>query len=206
MSEKRNSKGNGFFKGIVASKLIGIAIIVVVILIVVFSFNKDVFSNNKLTNIGFENIGEFATQSAYCTEVNVTDAKREIFGLTIPFTQSKYIYSYDFNIKAGFNFNDIKWKKNNNKIIVNLPEVEVLSNEIIEDSFKVFHEEESVFTPISLNDNNEAISEMKKSAEEHAIKNGLYDNAIRNGEDMLRRFFEKEFPKDKYEIEFKVAQ
>lgn len=175
------------------------------ILVVVLSFNKDVFSDNKLTNIGFENIGEFATQSAYCTEVNVTDAKREIFGVPIPFTQSKYIYSYDFNIKAGFDFSDIKWKKRNNKIIVNLPKVRVLSNEIIDDSFKVFHEEESVFTPISLKDNNEAIKKMKESAEKHAIKNGLYENAIKNGEEILKNFFEKEFPADKYEIEFNMA-
>lgn len=206
MFEKGKNKGNGFFKGIVASKLIGIVIIVAIILVVVLSYNKDVMSNNKLTNIGFENIGEFATQSAYCTEVNVTDAKREIFGLTIPFTQSKYIYSYDFNIKAGFDFNEIKWKESNNKIIVNLPKVEVLSNEIIEDSFKVFHEEESVFTPISLKDNNEAIKKMKQSAEEHAIKNGLYDSAIKNAEEMLSKFFEREFSAEKYEIQFKIAE
>ena len=29
-------------------------------------------SESKTTKIGFENIGELATQSAYCTQVNVT--------------------------------------------------------------------------------------------------------------------------------------
>ena len=39
-------------------------------------------SGNKLTRLGFEDIGELATQAAYCTEVNVTEGARELFGLT----------------------------------------------------------------------------------------------------------------------------
>ena len=202
---KNSSVGRSIFRGMIFSKIIWILIIIIVVILLFISFNKSTFSSNKLTSIGFENIGELATQSAYCTEVNVTESSRELFGLTIPFTQSKYIYSYDFNIKAGFDFDEITWKESHNKITVNLPKVKVLSNEIIEDSFKVFHEEESVFTPISLEDNNDAINKMKKSAEKHAIKNGLFDNAIKNGEDMIERFIEREFDPDKYEIVFKLA-
>ena len=202
---KDSGVGRSIFRGMVVSKIIWILVVIIVVVLLVISFNKDTFSSNKLTNIGFENIGQLATQSAFCTEVNVTESSREIFGLTIPFTQSKYIYSYDFNIKAGFDFDEISWKENNKKITVNLPEVQILSNEIIEDSFKVFHEEESVFTPISLEDNNAAIEKMKKSAEEHAIKNGLLKNAIANGEDMITRFFEKEYDLNEYEIVFHVA-
>ena len=46
-------------------------------------------SESKTTKIGFENIGELATQSAYCTQVNVTDASREFNGVTITFTQDR---------------------------------------------------------------------------------------------------------------------
>ena len=35
-------------------------------------------SGNKLTRLGFEDIGELATQAAYCTEVNVTEGAREL--------------------------------------------------------------------------------------------------------------------------------
>ena len=202
---KETGVGRSVVKGMVISKVIWILVIIIVVGLLFVSFNKDTFSTNKLTNIGFEDIGELATQSAFCTEVNVTESNREVFGITIPFTQSKYVYSYDFNIKAGFDFNEISWKEKHKKIIVNLPPVEILSNEIIEDSFKVFHEEESVFTPISLEDNNDAIKKMKKSAEAHAVKNGLYKQAIANCEDMLRSFFEREFDPDEYEIEFHVA-
>lgn len=41
-------------------------------------------TDSETAKIGFEDIGELATQSAYCTEVNVTEAARELFGVEIP--------------------------------------------------------------------------------------------------------------------------
>ena len=117
-------------------------------------------SESKTTKIGFEDIGEMATQSAYCTEVNVTEDAKELYGMRIPFTQSKYIYSYDIVIKAGYDFNEIEWKEKNKTIEVKLPEAKVLSNELDMDSFKVYHEEESIFSKITLEENN---NEVKRS-------------------------------------------
>ena len=66
---------------------------------------KSLFSTDgKTTRLGFEDIGQLATQAAYCTEVKVAEKSAELWGLTIPFTQSKYIYSYDVEVKAGFDF------------------------------------------------------------------------------------------------------
>ena len=121
-----------------------IAIILIAVLAVI-GHRVLISHDSKTTKIGFENIGQLATQSAYCTEVNVTDASRELWGAKIPFTQSKYIYSYDFVIKAGFDFEKISWTENNHKITVTLPEAEILSCESVDDSFKVFHEQESIF-------------------------------------------------------------
>ena len=159
-------------------------------------------SESKTTKIGFENIGELATQSAYCTEVNVTDDWRKLFGIKIPFTQSKYIYSYDFVIKAGYDFKDIKWSEKGDKIEVTLPEVKVLSNEIDLDSFKVYHEEESIFSPITLDESNEALENLKKTAQDDAIANGLFENARSNAETILTGFFGNVYDLDKYEIVF----
>ena len=71
---------------------------------------KSLFSTDgKTTRLGFEDIGQLATQAAYCTEVKVAEKSAELWGLTIPFTQSKYIYSYDVEVKAGFDFGAITW-------------------------------------------------------------------------------------------------
>lgn len=160
-------------------------------------------SESKTTKIGFEDIGEMATQSAYCTEVNVTEDAKELYGMQIPFTQSKYIYSYDIVIKAGYDFNEIEWKEKNKTIEVKLPEAKVLSNELDMDSFKVYHEEESIFSKITLEENNHAVKKMKLNAQENAIANGLLENARSNAETMLTGFFADEYDLDEYKIVFK---
>ena len=160
-------------------------------------------SESKTTKIGFEDIGEMATQSAYCTEVNVTEDAIELYGMRIPFTQSKYKYSYDIVIKAGYDFNEIEWKEKNKTIEVKLPEAKVLSNELDMDSFKVYHEEESIFSKITLEENNDAVKKMKLNAQENAIANGLLENARSNAETMLTGFFADEYDLDEYKIVFK---
>lgn len=164
---------------------------------------KDTFiTDSKTTKIGFENIGEFATQSAYCTQINVTDSSRELFGNKIPFTQSKYIYSYNITIKAGYDFGKIQWDIKDDTIEVKLPEVKILSSEIDLDSFKVYHEEESIFNKITLSENNQALKKLQSEAQTQAIQNGLYDNARTNAETMLKSFFGNVYDLNKYKIVF----
>ena len=159
-------------------------------------------SGNKLTRLGFEDIGELATQAAYCTEVNVTEGARELFGLTIPFTQSKYVYSYDVVIKAGLDFGEIDWTVGEDTITVRLPEIRILSSEIDLDSFRVYVENESIFRRISLEENNEAMKALQASAQENAVANGLLDNARANAETILTGFFAGEYDLSQYTLRF----
>lgn len=70
-----------------------IIILIVLVSILIFAGGKNyILNDSKTLEIGFENIGELVTQSVYCTEVNVIEASRELWGIEIPFTQSKYIY------------------------------------------------------------------------------------------------------------------
>lgn len=198
----RSNGKTAFIKRFFMSKLMAGIIIVLVIAGILIGLQKSVFFSNKTTKIGFEDIGELATQSAYCTEVNVTDASRKLFGFNIPFTQSKYIYSYDIVIKAGFNFEEIEWDIDETTIKVKLPEVQVLSNDINMDSFKLYHEDESIFKQITMTENNDAIKTMKEKAEKNAITNGLLDNARSNAETILTGFFANAYDLEEYEIIF----
>ena len=172
----------------VTQKVVAIIVIILLIAAVIFGVSQYFMTDSKTTKVGFEDIGELATQSAHCTEVNVTEAARELFGLEIPFTESKYIYSYDIVIKAGFNFEEIEWEENGNTIEVSLPEAEILSSEIELDSFKIYHEDESIFREITMTENNEALSSMKQRAEEDAVNNGLLENASSNAKTILTGF------------------
>ena len=200
--EKREG-GSGFFKLYLTQKAVKIILIIAVIVILFIGVSRYFLTDSRTTKLGFEDIGELATQTAYCTEVNVTEAARELFGMTIPFTQSKYIYSYDIQIKAGLDFEEIEWEVNGSTIEVRLPETKILSSEIDLDSFKVYLEDESIYREITLEENNEALKSMKQSAEDDAVANGLLENARSNAETILTGFFGNVYDMDEYEIVFK---
>lgn len=148
---------------------------------------------SKMTKFGFEDIGELATQEMIGTVVHTEKTAQSLFGMEIPFTQSQYIYSYDFDIKAGYDFSYIKYEikddEENKEILIYLPEAKILSTEILTDSFEVYYEKESIFKRITLSDNNTALKDMKKLAEDNAVSNGIYEKAKSNAEIILKAFF-----------------
>lgn len=200
--KKGEEKLNFLKKYLIKKIIIGIVILIGIAAIVI-GVRKFVLFERKTTQIGFENIGELATQTAYCTELSITDSSRDLFGIEIPFTQSKYIYSYDIAIKAGFDFEDIEWKENGTIIEVKLPEAKILSSEIDLDSFKIYQEEESVFNKITMKENNEAMRDLKQTAEQDAVANGLLENARTNVETILTSFFGNVYDLEEYKIVFK---
>ena len=189
---KRENMSNVFyFLGRILTNKLVIALIIIAVLGGISLGVKQVaFTDNKTTKLGFEDIGELATQEARCTEVNVTDQSKKLFGIKIPFTQSKYIYSYDVVVKAGIDFNKITWSVKDKTITVDM------------DSFKVYHEEESIFTKITLKDNNKSFEKLKETARKDSQANGLLDNADKNAETIISSFFWKEYNKDEYKIKY----
>ena len=143
-------------------------VVVLAITVVGLGFKVSHTTESKTTKLGFEDIGEFATQSAYCTEVSATANARKLFGHNLPFTQSNIVFSYDVVIKAGYDFSAITWDVHDTTITVKLPEVKVLSCEVKEDSFKKYVEDESIFTPFTLDDNNNAMKALKETAQTDA--------------------------------------
>lgn len=158
--------------------------------------------DSKTTNLGFEDIGELATQAAYCTQIGVIDNHKDLWGVSIPFSQSKYIYTYDYIIKAGFDFNNITWTENDTVIEVMMPEPIIISNQRLNDSFRVFHEKESVFNKIDLVEQNAADVDMDAKVLENAIANGLFDQAKTNAESILKVFFANGYDLNSYRIKF----
>lgn len=182
---------------------VGVIILAALTGVVLFGITSRFAHSGKTTKIGFEDIGELATQEVRCTEVETMQGSRDFFGLfEVPFTQSKYIYSYDVEIKAGYDFEQIEWEKTEKKILVKLPEAKVLSNEIDLGSFEVYHEDESIFRPITLGENNEAMLGLQQRAEEDAISNGLLEKAQQNAETILTSFFAQVYDLNEYTLVF----
>ena len=74
---KEKGKFN-FLKNYLTKKVTMILVIVLALGAGAIGLSKVVSSESKTTKIGFEDIGELATQTAYCTEINVTEASREL--------------------------------------------------------------------------------------------------------------------------------
>lgn len=202
-TEKRQGAGkNGWIKMYLTGKVLTVVIAAVVLVLLVLGVRKYVSVESKTTKIGFEDIGELATQAAYCTEVNVTEASRELWGIKIPFTQSKYIYSYDVVVKAGFDFSEVEWSAKKGVIEVKLPQAEILSCEVDTDTFQVYHEDESIFRKITLEENNEALNNLMQQAEKDAVANGILEDARSNAERILKGFFGNEYDLNEYELKF----
>lgn len=189
-----------------------IAVIIIILLCAVLVYTRkeaksNYVSDEKITEIGFENIGELATQSVTTTTVRVETKDLNLFNVSIPLTQSKYIYTYNTTIKAGINFSDVKWQlgdtdDTSHNIYVDIPEVKTLSADIDLDSFKVLHEENNIFSPITLTEHNDSLIQLRENALSDAINSGLYDRALDNAKTILTSFISQVYPSNEYNIIF----
>lgn len=189
-----------------------IAVIIIILLCAVLVYTRkeaksNYVSDEKITEIGFENIGELATQSVTATTVRVETKDLKLFNVSIPLTQSKYIYTYNTTIKAGINFSDVKWQlgdtdDTSHNIYVDIPEVKTLSADIDLDSFKVLHEENNIFSPITLTEHNDSLIQLRENALSDAINSGLYDRALDNAKTILTSFISQVYPSNEYNIIF----
>lgn len=189
-----------------------IAVIIIILLCAVLVYTRkeaksNYVSDEKITEIGFENIGELATQSVTTTTVRVETKDLKLFNVSIPLTQSKYIYTYNTTIKAGINFSDVKWQlgdtdDTSHNIYVDIPEVKTLSADINLDSFKVLHEENNIFSPITLTEHNDSLIQLRENALSDAINSGLYDRALDNAKTILTSFISQVYPSNEYNIIF----
>ena len=197
-------------------KVLDIKFIIAVIIIILFcavlvytrkEAKSNYVSDEKITEIGFENIGELATQSVTTTTVRVETKDLKLFNVSIPLTQSKYIYTYKTTIKAGINFSDVKGQlgdtdDTSHNIYVDIPEVKTLSADIDLDSFKVLHEENNIFSPITLTEHNDSLIQLRENALSDAINSGLYDRALDNAKTILTSFISQVYPSNEYNIIF----
>lgn len=189
-----------------------IAVIIIILLCAVLVYTRkeaksNYVSDEKITEIGFENIGELSTQSVTTTTVRVETKDLKLFNVSIPLTQSKYIYTYNTTIKAGINFSDVKWQlgdtdDTSHNIYVDIPEVKTLSADIDLDSFKVLHEENNIFSPITLTEHNDSLIQLRENALSDAINSGLYDRALDNAKTILTSFISQVYPSNEYNIIF----
>ena len=169
---------------------------------VVTTFNQKF----KVTDLGLKDMSELVTQT--CTVTVIQDSKKNLTffkDYKIPLTESRQIFSYDFDVDASIKFNKITFDVDNkNKTITfNLPHANVYKTSIILDSFNSYYESDSLFTEIDLSENNDAKKQMAIEAEEKCIKNKLLENADKNAEELLKGLVKSNSKIKDYKVLFK---
>lgn len=160
---------------------------------------------SRTVRLGLKDMGELATQSGYFTNVQVLEDSKQLFGHNVPLTKSKYIFSYDGVIKAGFDFQELEMQVNEitRTIHVTLPEAKILNCEIDENSLQIYDATQSIFTPLSITDINESMIELKETVKTDAVNNGILENARENAKLLIRGFLAGCFDLQEYTVEFR---
>ena len=124
----------------------------------------------------------------------------------IPFTEKAYTIKWSGVITAGINMTEVSIHTNKagDKLLVTVPNAEILGYEIDDESFELLNEQNNIFNPISLEDLLEMDFEIEKSmksrVKEDVILDQAQDNAVILITDVLRSHPEIG---SHYEIEFK---
>ncbi|OJG26010.1 hypothetical protein RR47_GL000808 [Enterococcus columbae DSM 7374 = ATCC 51263] len=183
--------------------IFGVLLAFIVVSLVSIGVYKQITSQS--TSVGLKDIGELSTQSAIVREVNMIDESRTIFGMQVPFTNSKQLYSYEVEIKAGYDFSKIRLERNtaSKRLTVILPKLSITSKSLVDGSLKVYYDKQSIFKPINVEETEEARQKMIHAAIKTAKKTKLFENARQNAERLITEFLKRDQANKDYEIIFK---
>lgn len=185
-----------------------IALIVVALVISLFSFTR-IYKTHKL-NILSENIEQKVSRIVELSTVryNYTDIVSyndniQVNGLNIPFTNKSFLIKYSGYIKAGIDLESLKFNViDSNNIKLTMSKAKVLENVIVEEEVEFFNEKDGLFNKLNFKDLYSVLIGEKEKTKAEAIKNGLLNEAEKNGEEIIRSLLE-EMGFKKIDIEYK---
>lgn len=158
--------------------------------------------SGETIRLSMADIGKLCTAEYTYTHVERVDSSKEINGFEIPFTTATFIYSYEGTISAGIDFTKIKIIKNNmtKEITVMLPDVEIISSDVDQNSFKLYDEKNNIFNPIKVTDVADSFANLKNIEEQKAIRKGLLERAKTNAATLVENFMLASFDVRDYKI------
>ena len=164
--------------------------------------------NIALIKSEIQDIGELATVEYLYTDAGKFEDPAKLFGKEVPFsfTTKSFIAKWDGIIKAGVKVEEITVEVSaaNKEIIVCVPEAEILSHEIDNESIETLDEKNGLFNPIKVEDVREFDGISKDAMEQRAVENGLLEKAQENAESIIYKLIDTDAVRElEYTITFK---
>lgn len=162
-------------------------------------------SKETVIDFGFKNVGKLITQEWYGRIVEDSSKNRKLFkSISLPFTESRLIFSIDVEILAGINFEDIKYNIDfdNKKVMVTVPHSEIYKSYEVKDSFISYLDEESWFSNINSSEQQALKDNIVSKGEKQAKESGLLEKADENARNIIKYVINgNEITKD-FEVNF----
>ncbi len=176
-------------------KAIGGVIAILLVCVVIF-FAGAFFGNRQsepvITSTALiqqlQEVNDLAVLEYNYTKVGKFENSLTLNGWNIPLTKKSFLLTYAGKLTAGVSMEDAQVNVNNSTITVTLPEVEILSNVIDENSIEVYDETKNIFNPISIEDYTAFATQQKAAVEEEAIENGLLSEAATKTQSAIQKF------------------
>ena len=196
-----NTLSNGAIIGGLAVGLTAIAVVKMI------SRYRKKRQHSRMLGAQLRDISELAVEEMRCSLVHSTKEFRQLFAMELPLVRERLIFVVDAVVKIGFNFDDIhvkvdEWHK---KIVLQVPEMKVLSNAILYDSVRLLDEKTGVFAKRRMEGVMNSLDHLLKEAEENARNWGVFDRAKASARDRLTILVGKFFDLTRYEVQFVFA-
>lgn len=139
-------------------------------------------------------ISELASVSWSYTNMAQFESSNEFYGMTLPFTTKKFILTYDGEIKAGVDLRKALVDISGTEVTVRLPDAEILSHQIDENSVEVFDETTSIFNPFTVEDFTAFQADQKAAMEKKALAKGLLEESRKKAIDSVSLLLDASLP------------
>lgn len=148
-------------------------------------------------------LAELAVLEYRYTNVGKYENRVDFYGWQVPFTEKSFIISYDGAVKLGIDADFIQVSVSDTQICIGLPEILILSHEILEDTIMVMDQSNSLFNRIKIEDYLEFAADQTAVMEEKIEQSDLISEARENARDRIEQLITR-LPGigDKYSIVF----
>ena len=186
-----------------------LAAIVIIFISYFFGMKASLFkTENEISSEIIKNqilsVKELTTLKYKYTNVGSFENQSEFYGMKLPFTQKKFIISYDGEVNAGINLEEAKitLNKDDQKISINIPHAEILNHSIDEDSLTIFDEKNSIFNQLEAKDFSDFRKDEMKKVEKDLEEKGFLEEADEKTQEAIVEILKINPLLEEYTIEF----
>lgn len=161
--------------------------------------SSDIIKNQILS------VKELTTLKYRYTNVGSFENQAEFYGVKIPFTQKKFIISYDGEVNAGINLEEaeVTLNRDEKKININIPHAKILNHVIDEDSLTIFDEKNSIFNQLEVKDFSDFRKDEMKKVEKDLEEKGFLQEADEKTKEAIVEILKINPLLEEYTVEFK---